>query len=94
MSKGFLYVWCVGYWEDGKFKVPTNLYHLKFYCENVFKFTHELSQRLPNRNWVHISERTRNELMNEDKLERMLNVCDDEITNHGQKETIFNFEVV
>jgi hypothetical protein len=93
-NKGSLHIWCVGYWEDGKFKVPVNLYHLKFHSENIFLFVEQLSRRMKlyGKDWIPISENSRKDLVSENKLERMLNVCDDEITNDGQKETTFDFQ--
>lgn len=89
-NKGFLYVWCVGYWENGQFNVPHNLYHLKFYAENAFKFQMQLSQKFPENDWKLISYNARNEL-NDGRLVLQPVIADDYITNDGQKETTFDF---
>lgn len=92
MSKNPLHVWCVGYWEGGRFKVPGNLYHLKFRADTSFLFLAQISQRLPDWDWKLISERERIDLANNTRLDKCLAVCEDEIANFATKETIFNFE--
>jgi len=89
-NKGFLYVWTVGYWENGKLNVPKNCYHLKMYCENIFKFEQELSQKYPEKNWVHISERARNEIKFD--LDKISIVSPIDGIENSNKETTWNFE--
>ena len=87
-NRGFLYVWCAGYWKDGKFYVPRNLYHLKLYSENSFKFLADLSKKYPDEDWKIISERARNELCNSSKVKVLSPVNTVENSN---RETCWNF---
>lgn len=90
-NKGSLHIWCVGYWLGGRFKVPQNLYHLKFGAENSFLFLAQISEGLPDYDWKLISERERNELVQAARLDKCLPVCSNEIENDGQKETKWDF---